>query len=81
MRGCVIDSRSLMANGCLAGGSITSILTHRNLYDTSFAAYYQPWVIVSIDAYSSSRCLLRATWPGLTPGLTTWRRYLEGTRE
>jgi phage tail sheath protein FI len=32
-----------------AGGSITSILTHRNLYDTSFAAYYQPWVTVSID--------------------------------
>jgi hypothetical protein len=32
-----------------AGGSITSILTHRSLYDTSFAAYYQPWVTVSID--------------------------------
>jgi phage tail sheath protein FI len=32
-----------------AGGSITSILTHRNLYDTSFAAYYQPWVTVTID--------------------------------
>jgi hypothetical protein len=32
-----------------AGGSITSILTHRNLYDTSFAAYYQSWVTVSVD--------------------------------
>ncbi|MBX3306652.1 MAG: phage tail sheath subtilisin-like domain-containing protein [Nitrospira sp.] len=32
-----------------AGGSITSILTHRNLYDTSFAAYYQPWVTVKVD--------------------------------
>ena len=32
-----------------AGGSITSILTHRNLYDTSFAAYYQPWVTVVVD--------------------------------
>jgi phage tail sheath protein FI len=32
-----------------AGGSITSILTHRNLYDTSFVAYYQPWVTVSLD--------------------------------
>jgi phage tail sheath protein FI len=31
------------------GGSITSILTHRNLYDTSFAAYYSPWVTVSVD--------------------------------
>jgi phage tail sheath protein FI len=35
-----------------AGGSITSILTHRNLYDTSFAAYYQPWVTVSVDGQS-----------------------------
>jgi phage tail sheath protein FI len=32
-----------------AGGSITSILTHRNLYDTSFAAYYQPWATVTVD--------------------------------
>jgi hypothetical protein len=32
-----------------AGGSITSILTHRNLYETSFAAYYQPWVTVTVD--------------------------------
>lgn len=32
-----------------AGGSITSILSHRNLYDTSFAAYYQPWVAVTVD--------------------------------
>lgn len=32
-----------------AAGSITSILTHRNLYDTSFAGYYQPWVTVQID--------------------------------
>jgi phage tail sheath protein FI len=30
-------------------GSITSILSHRNLYDTSFAAYYQPWVAVTVD--------------------------------
>jgi phage tail sheath protein FI len=30
-------------------GSITSILGHRNLYDTSFAAYYQPWVTVTVD--------------------------------
>jgi len=35
-----------------AGGSITSILTHRNLYDTSFAAYYQPWVTVTVDGQS-----------------------------
>jgi phage tail sheath protein FI len=35
-----------------AGGSITSILTHRNLYDTSFAAYYQPWVTVVVDGQS-----------------------------
>jgi phage tail sheath protein FI len=35
-----------------AGGSITSILTHRNLYDTSFAAYYQPWMTVIIDGRS-----------------------------
>lgn len=32
-----------------AGGAITSILTHRNLYDTSFAAYYQPWISVQLD--------------------------------
>ncbi len=32
-----------------AGGSLTSILTHRNLYDTSFAAYYQPWIVQQID--------------------------------
>jgi phage tail sheath protein FI len=32
-----------------AGGSLTSILTHRNLYDTSYAAYYQPWVTVTLD--------------------------------
>jgi len=32
-----------------AGGSVTSILNHRSLYDTSFAAYYQPWVTVSVD--------------------------------
>ena len=37
-----------------AGGSITSILTHRNLYDTSFAAYYQPWVTVIVDGQSRS---------------------------
>jgi phage tail sheath protein FI len=30
-------------------GSLTSILKHRNLYDTSFAAYYQPWLTVAID--------------------------------
>jgi phage tail sheath protein FI len=32
-----------------AGGSITAILAHRNLYDTSYAAYYQPWVSTTID--------------------------------
>jgi phage tail sheath protein FI len=32
-----------------AAGSITSILTHRNLYDTSFAAYYAPWETVIVD--------------------------------
>ncbi|HWF06816.1 MAG TPA: phage tail sheath C-terminal domain-containing protein [Bryobacteraceae bacterium] len=32
-----------------AGGSITSILNHRSLYDTSFAGYYQPFVTVSVD--------------------------------
>jgi phage tail sheath protein FI len=30
-------------------GSVTSILTHRSLYDTSYASYYQPWVTVSVD--------------------------------
>ena len=30
-------------------GSITSILSHSNLYDTSFAAYYQPWVTIVFD--------------------------------
>jgi len=35
-----------------AGGSLTSILTHRNLYDTSFAAYYQPWLTVTLDGQS-----------------------------
>ena len=30
-------------------GSLTSILKHRNLYDTSFAAYYAPWITVSLD--------------------------------
>jgi phage tail sheath protein FI len=28
------------------GGSVNAILAHRNLYDTSFAAYYQPWLEV-----------------------------------
>jgi len=32
-----------------AGGSVTSILNHRSLYDTSFAAYYQPFVTVTVD--------------------------------
>jgi phage tail sheath protein FI len=32
-----------------AGGSITSILTHRSLYDTSYASYYQPWLAVTVD--------------------------------
>jgi phage tail sheath protein FI len=32
------------------GGSVTSILSHRSLYDTSFAAYYQPWVTVTVDS-------------------------------
>lgn len=29
-----------------AGGAVSEILAHRNLYDTSFAGYYQPWVEV-----------------------------------
>jgi phage tail sheath protein FI len=32
-----------------AGGSVTSILAHRSLYDTSFAAYYQPWITLPLD--------------------------------
>ncbi len=28
-------------------GSVTSILNHRSLYDTSYAAYYAPWVAVA----------------------------------
>lgn len=28
---------------------VTAVLTHRNLYDTSFAAYYAPWVGVTLD--------------------------------
>ena len=32
-----------------AGGSILSIKKHRELYDTSFAAYYSPWVTVVLD--------------------------------
>lgn len=35
-----------------AGGSLMSILKHRNLYDTSFAAYYQPWIGVTLDGQS-----------------------------
>jgi phage tail sheath protein FI len=31
------------------GGSLTSILVHRNLYDSSFAAYYLPWVTVTLE--------------------------------
>lgn len=27
-----------------AGGAVTSILAHRNVYDTSFAGYYTPWL-------------------------------------
>ena len=30
-----------------AGGSVNAVLAHRNLYDTSFAAYYTPWVEVT----------------------------------
>jgi phage tail sheath protein FI len=29
-----------------AGGSVNSVLAHRNLYDTSFASYYTPWLEV-----------------------------------
>lgn len=29
-----------------AGGAVTAILKHRNAYDTSFAAYYTPWLQV-----------------------------------
>jgi phage tail sheath protein FI len=35
-----------------AGGSLTSILAHRNLYDTSYAAYYTPWVAEIVDGES-----------------------------
>lgn len=28
------------------GGSVSAILAHRNTYDSSYAAYYQPWVEV-----------------------------------
>jgi phage tail sheath protein FI len=31
-----------------AGGSVTSILAHRSTYDTSYAAYYAPWVAVTV---------------------------------
>ena len=27
-----------------AGGAVTSVLAHRNAYDTSYAAYYTPWL-------------------------------------
>jgi phage tail sheath protein FI len=30
-----------------AGGSVNAIVTHRNSYDTSFAAYYVPWVTIA----------------------------------
>jgi phage tail sheath protein FI len=30
------------------GGSVAGILAHRNLYDTSFAAYYVPWVGLTV---------------------------------
>ena len=29
-----------------AGGSVNAVLAHRNLYDTSFASYYTPWLEV-----------------------------------
>jgi phage tail sheath protein FI len=32
-----------------SGGAVTKILTHRSLYDTSFAAYYEPWFQVTVD--------------------------------
>lgn len=28
--------------------SVNTVLAHRDLYDTSFAAYYTPWVVVSV---------------------------------
>ncbi|HEX2572316.1 MAG TPA: phage tail sheath subtilisin-like domain-containing protein [Polyangia bacterium] len=30
------------------GGSVTAILAHRSTYDTSYAAYYTPWVGVTV---------------------------------
>jgi len=33
-----------------AGGAVTSILAHRNAYDSSFAAYYAPWVEITEGA-------------------------------
>ena len=32
-----------------AGGSVNAILTHRDSYDTSFAAYYVPWVQITVN--------------------------------
>jgi uncharacterized protein len=31
-----------------AGGAVSEILKHRSLYDTSYAAYYQPWLGVTL---------------------------------
>ena len=31
------------------GMSVTSILAHRNTYDTSFASYYTPWVEITVN--------------------------------
>jgi phage tail sheath protein FI len=32
------------------GGSVASILAHRSLYDTSYAAYYTPWLAITVGS-------------------------------
>jgi len=32
-----------------AGGSVNAILTHRQKYDSSYAAYYAPWVTITLN--------------------------------
>ncbi len=44
--------RFAVLDGDPAASNPTTILTHRNHYDTSFAAYYQPWIVVQLDGQS-----------------------------
>lgn len=32
-----------------AGGAIASVISHRNTYDSSYAAYYAPWIGVTVE--------------------------------